>query len=156
MSDFHQHGLICTLQRLAETNTAELDAKLAALVKQRPVSLVLPCHFSELGQPALAHILDELSRVGFLREVIVSMNGMDEAGYRVAREYFKRLAQPHRILWNDGPRLGAVYKLLAQAKLGKFVSGKGVQHLGGDRPCFPGREVEARGDAGLRCRLVPA
>jgi len=125
MSDFHQHGLICTLQRLAETNSGELDAKLAVLMKEKPVSLILPCHFSEIGQPALAHILDELSQVGFLREVIVSTNGMDKGGLGVARSYFGRLEQPHRILWNDGPRLGAVYKLLNDANLGGFVPGKG-------------------------------
>ncbi|MGB8355636.1 MAG: hypothetical protein WCD79_17185 [Chthoniobacteraceae bacterium] len=125
MSDFHQHGLICTLQRLAETNGVELDAKLAVLARQKPVTLILPCHYTELSRPALAHILAEVSQTGFLREVIVSMNGMDAAGFHKARNYFKRLKQPHRILWNDGPRLKAVYQLLTQAKLGNFVSGKG-------------------------------
>jgi len=125
MSDFYQHGLICTLQRLAETNAAELDAKLAGLAEKKPVTLVLPCHFSELERPALAHILEEISQAGFLREVIVSMNGMDAAGFCAAREYFSRVALPHRILWNDGPRMRAVYKLLTDMNPEGFIAGKG-------------------------------
>jgi len=125
MSDFHQHGLICTLQRLAETNVEKLEADLVKLAEQKPVTLVLPCHFSELGQPALAHILDEIAPAKFLREIIVSMNGMDAEGFRAAREYFSHLQHPHRILWNDGPRLGAIYKNLTEANLGGFIPGKG-------------------------------
>src|SRR5271156_1027746 len=101
MSDFHQHGLICTLQRLTETNAGAIEAELAMLAEQKPVSLVLPCHYSELGQPALAHILRELSQAKFLREIIVSMNGMDAAGFAAAKRYFSSLPHPHRILWND-------------------------------------------------------
>lgn len=125
MSDFHQPGLICTLQRLSGTNDEKLESELVALASRKPVSLILPCHFSELGQPALAHILDELARAEFLGEIIVSMNGMDRAGWDAARSYFSRVRQPCRILWNDGPRLGAVYGRLAEAGLGGFIPGKG-------------------------------
>ena len=126
MSDFHQHGLICTLQRLTGANAESIEAEVVELAGRKPVSLALPCHFSEMGQPALEHILRELSGAKFLREVIVSMNGMDAEGFRAAREYFSRLPQPHRILWNDGPRLGAVYKMLADVKHCAAAQGKGL------------------------------
>ncbi len=125
MSDFHQHGLICTLQRLTDSNAAAIEAELAKLAEQKPVSLVLPCHYAELGQPALAHILEELAQAEFLREIIVSMNGMDKSGFKDARKYFSCMPHPHRILWNDGPGLGKVYQLLADANLGAFTPGKG-------------------------------
>jgi glucosyl-3-phosphoglycerate synthase len=125
MSDFHQHGLICTLQRLAKSSGSNLAAGLPAMVAARPVSVVLPCHFSELGQAALAHILDELSAARFIREIVVSMNGMDAAGFFTARNYFQRLSHPCRILWNDGPRLSALYKKLVDAGLAASVAGKG-------------------------------
>jgi len=128
MSDFHQPGLICTLQRLAGGDAEKMEETLVALSREKPVTLVLPCHFSEIGKPALDHILDEISQVKFLREIIVSMNGMDAAGFSAARKYFARLTQsdqPHRILWNDGPALGAVYRRLTDAGLGAFVHGKG-------------------------------
>ncbi|HWB58501.1 MAG TPA: hypothetical protein VG733_03375, partial [Chthoniobacteraceae bacterium] len=112
MSDFHQHGLICTLQRLTDSNAASIEAELAALAETKPITLVLPCHFHELGQPALAHVVGELAQAKFLREIIVSMNGMDEGGFRDAKRYFSALPQPHRILWNDGPGLGAVHGML--------------------------------------------
>lgn len=125
MSDFHQHGLICTLQRLTDANAGAIEAELVKITGQKPVSLVLPCHYSELGQPALAHIVDELSRARFLREIIVSMNGMDEAGFKGARRYFSKLKHSHRVLWNDGPGLGAVYAMLPDWQHKAFLPGKG-------------------------------
>lgn len=125
MSDFHQRGLICTLQRLTDTNAEAIEAELEKLAEQQPVSLVLPCHFTDLGQPALAHILDELSQADFLREIIISMNGMDEAGFRAAGKYFSGLRHPHRILWNDGPGLGAVYRMLSDVTHAAPAQGKG-------------------------------
>ena len=125
MSDFHQHGLICTLQRLTDTNAGAIEAELAGLAEQKPVSLVLPCHYAELGQPALAHIVDELAKAEFLREIIISMNGMDEAGFRDAGKYFSGMPHPHRILWNDGPGLGAAYQTLTDVKQMAFAQGKG-------------------------------
>lgn len=124
MSDFHQHGLICTLQRLTR-ETGEIESRLCALARENPISLVLPCHYPDLGKPALDHILDELDGAQFLGEVIVSMNGMDRAGFEKARKYFSRLRQPHRILWNDGPRMGAFYQQLADACPGSVTHGKG-------------------------------
>jgi len=113
VSDFHQHGLISTLQRLTETNAESIEAELATLTEQKPVSLVMPCHSADVGNPALAHIIGELAQAKFIREIIFSMNGMDEAGFQVARNFFSRVRIPHRILWNDGPGLGAVYRLLS-------------------------------------------
>lgn len=125
MSDFHQHGLICTLQRLTDKNTEAIEAEIVRLAVEKPVSLVLPCHYSELGQPALAHIVGELSNAEFLCEIIVSMNGMDESGFRAAKKYFSAFPQPHRILWNDGPGLGRVYRLLADVTHTASEPGKG-------------------------------
>lgn len=125
MSDFQQHGLICTLQRLTESHAENLEGELISLASENPVSLVLPCHFSELGQPALAHILDELEPAAFVREIIISMNGMDESRFLAARRYFSRIRQPWRILWNDGPALSAVYQRFSESGLGGYVPGKG-------------------------------
>ena len=85
MSDFAQTGLICTLQRLNDEHLPKIERELTLLAHERPIALVLPCHGADLERPALAHIVAELGEgPHFLREIVVSMNGLDAAGF--ARE----------------------------------------------------------------------
>jgi glucosyl-3-phosphoglycerate synthase len=126
MSDFAQTGLICTLQRLNETHGPSIEAAVVAHSRERPITLVLPCHARDLTEPALAHILDEISGAKFLREVIVSMNGRDPAGFARAREIFARLPQPHCILWNDGPTLEPLLGRILSEPDGRIPHGKGL------------------------------
>lgn len=118
MSDFHQHGLISTLQQIAGGNAPKLEAELCSA--GRPIALILPCHGRDLAEPALDGILEQLAGAAFISEVIVSMNGLDAAGFEYAKRKFARLTQPHRLLWNDGPELRPKYEAE-----GVFVSGKG-------------------------------
>jgi len=122
MSDFYQQGLICTLQRLGNPGATHLEAPLASATTG--ISLVLPCHHSELGQPALERIISEITGLEFIHEIVVSMNGMDRGGLERAREYFKRLPQPHRVLWNDAP---AARTVVEKAGI-PFASGKGFNY----------------------------
>jgi glucosyl-3-phosphoglycerate synthase len=87
VSDFAQTGLICTLQRLNETHLAALEVELEMEAATRPIALILPCHASDLSRPALVHIVEELGRVRFLRDVVVSLNGYDAASFAQARRH---------------------------------------------------------------------
>jgi len=102
MSDFSQSGPVCTLQQLADVNLSELEGDLAAISRNSPVGLVLPCHAADLHNPALLRIRDEIRTMPFVREVVVSMNGLDAALYGQACLLFKSSdSQRTRILWND-------------------------------------------------------
>ena len=104
MSDFAQTGLICTLQRLNDTHLAKVERELAVLAHERPIALVLPCHGADLAKPALAHIVAELSEGRhFLHEIVVTMNGLDAAGFARAQELFAALPMRRTLLWNDRP-----------------------------------------------------
>jgi glucosyl-3-phosphoglycerate synthase len=118
MSDFAQTGLICTLQRLNDTAADRIEAELTEHAAAHPITLILPCHANDLLQPALKGIIEEVASARFLREVLISMNGWEEKAAALAREIFARLPQPHRILWNDGPRAVAVEGAMA-APVGK-------------------------------------
>ncbi len=107
MSDFLQQGLITTLQSLNEKNAAALEADLEKFAADSPIALILPCHANELGSRALSHLIDEISGARFLREIVVSMNGLDEQTFKQAQTFFERLPQPHRVLWNDAPETAA-------------------------------------------------
>lgn len=125
MGDFYQNGIITTLHNLSRRPLDELEAELMRFRRQRPMALVLPSLFSELEGPALATIVDELTRVPYLEEIVIGLDRADVGQFRHALAYFSRLPQPHRVLWNDGPRLQAIDAKLAAEGLAPKELGKG-------------------------------
>jgi len=55
----------------------------------------------------------------------VGLDRADAADFDRARSIFSRLPQRHRILWNDGPRLGAIRDELEARDLSTGLPGKG-------------------------------
>ena len=125
MSDFFQNGIITTLHNLCDRPVEDLEADLTSFSQHRPMVLVLPCLYSELDQPALAHIVEELRQVPYLSEIVIGLDQATEAQYRHALDYFSVLPQKHHVLWNDGPRLKAVQDRLALEGLAPTARGKG-------------------------------
>ena len=125
MADFHQNGLVTTLHNLTRRPVEELEAELLKFSRARPMGLVLPSLFSELKTPALETIVTELVQVPYLNEIIVGLDAADRDEYAHAVNYFSRLPQHHRILWQDGPRLKAVDEQLKQKDLAPRQLGKG-------------------------------
>jgi glucosyl-3-phosphoglycerate synthase len=126
MSDFAQSGLITTLQRLNDTHLEVVENDLRAVASSQHIALVLPCHARDLSTPAFAHILQELSGASWLQEIILSMNGLDEAGFARADALLRSLPQQARVLWNDrtplpdaafagkGANIAAAFRVLAE------------------------------------------
>jgi len=125
MGDFYQNGIITNFHNLTKRPVDELEKELISFSKQRPMSLVLPSLFSELEGPALPGIISELKEVPYLSEVVVGLDRADEEQYNHARDFFSELPQHHRLLWNDGPRLHAIDKLLQEKGLAPKEMGKG-------------------------------
>lgn len=125
MGDFYQNGLVTTLHNLRKRPYEELEQKLINFSRKRPMSLILPCLYSELQQPALANIVDELVKVPYLEEIIIGLDRANEDEFKHAKEYFSRLPQHHRILWNDGPRLRALDSMLKEQGIAPKEMGKG-------------------------------
>ena len=125
MADFYQNGIITTLHNLVDRPIEALEAELSSFARHRPMALVLPSLFSELEGPALGHIIDEIAKVPYINEIIIGLDQADEAQYRHALKFFSRLPQPHRVLWNDGPRLRAIDERLQARGLSPQEPGKG-------------------------------
>lgn len=125
MGDFYQDGVITTLHNLKQRSTADLEAELEEFAAERPMTLILPSLFSELERPALKTIVSELSQVRYIGEIVIGLDRADQDQYRYALDYFSKLPQHHRILWNDGPRLRAIDRELAAAGLAPTEAGKG-------------------------------
>jgi len=126
MSDFFQTGAIATLHRLGVTNLVRFERQLREFSQETPIALVLPCHVRELGGPALRNIARELKQVDYLRQIIVGIDGAHRRrDWLRARKFFSHLPQKPVLLWNDGPRLQALYKKLEEAELSPGETGKG-------------------------------
>lgn len=125
MTDFFQNGNVTTLHNLSNRSVEDLETELLAFSKRRPMSLLLPSLYSELEGPALKHIVEELAEVKYLSEIVIGLDRADEKQYRHALQYFSKLPQHHRVLWNDGPRLLAIDAKLQELELAPQELGKG-------------------------------
>lgn len=125
MADSFQSGTVTTLHNMVNRPLSELEAELQDFATERPLGLILPSLFSELEQPALENIVQELQKVNYLKQITVGLDQADEHQFRQALRYFGRLPQSVSVLWNDGPRLRAVDKQLQALKLSPTQLGKG-------------------------------
>ena len=125
MSDYYQNGIITNFHNLTDRPVEDLERELVAFSRTRPMSLVLPSLFSELQGPALNNIINELTKVPYLSEIVIGLDRADQSEFAHAREFFDRLPQHHRILWNDGPRLSALDEKLRHEGLAPTEMGKG-------------------------------
>ena len=130
MADFHQTGVITTLHRLGNQPIELLEKQLRTHAEARPIALVLPCLYRELEGPALAGILETLSRVHYLKQVVVSVSG---APSREEFEHFRRAfdsvrtvdERPATFVWNESQRIQRIYERLRHEGLDAGEDGKG-------------------------------
>lgn len=125
MSDFHQTGLVTALPRLRERPIEDLEAAIRALTPKFPVALVIPMVPSEMDQPALAGILDELCRVDYLDSLVISLNRAGQEDYGRAVRFFERYPGRLVILWSRAPAIRRFLGEMERSGLGVGSSGKG-------------------------------
>lgn len=125
MSDFYQNGIITNFHNLTRRPIEVLEKELVSFSKVRPMSLVLPSLYSELEGPALDNIIHEIQEVPYLSEIVIGLDRSNASEFKHAKEFFGRLPQHHRILWNDGPKLLAIDKMLKDKGLAPTEMGKG-------------------------------
>ncbi|QBY04948.1 glycosyl transferase [Thalassotalea sp. HSM 43] len=125
MGDFYQNGIITTLHNLSSRPIEDLEQELSSFSSKRPMGLVLPSLYSELNTEALPNIVNELAKVPYLSQIVIGLDRADQQEYQHALKFFSKLPQPHRVLWNDGPRLKAIDAELKELGLAPEHLGKG-------------------------------
>jgi glucosyl-3-phosphoglycerate synthase len=126
MADFFQTGAVATLHRLSGPDLNRLETELVEFARETPIALVLPCHIREVGTKALRGIIRELRRVPYLSQIVVGIDGATGLRqWRKARHFFAELPQKPVLLWNDGPRMQALFRRLDDAELSAGPPGKG-------------------------------
>lgn len=125
MSDFYQTGVVATLHRLVSSGHERLERELAAYVPNRPIALVLPALWSEFEGSALPRILNELKEVPYLSQIVFTISGASAEQLAQARCMASSLPQEVTFIWNNGPRIQALYERLAENNLPVGPDGKG-------------------------------
>ena len=93
--------------------------------KFRPITLILPSLYSELKGPALPRIIEEISKVKYLKNIVIGLDRANQKEFIEAKRFFAKLPQKHEILWNDGPNLKRLDSQLAEHNLAPQEMGKG-------------------------------
>lgn len=125
MAEFSQPGTITTLHNLGNRPLVEIEQDLIRFSRKKPMTLILPSLFSELEGPALNGIIDILCEVPYINQIIIGLDRADYTQFETAREFFSRLPQDKKILWNDGPRLRELDEKLKPLGLSPQQEGKG-------------------------------
>lgn len=125
MSDFYQNGVVTVLHRLGQPNTEQLEQELERYAKTTPIALVLPSLYAELERPALKRIVDILSDVRYINEIVISLDHASALEFRLAKQFFSHLPQRVRVVWNDGARIQAILNVLVSHEIDIGHQGKG-------------------------------
>jgi glucosyl-3-phosphoglycerate synthase len=125
MSDFYQTGCVATLHRLNPDGIERLEAELRRYSAERPIGLVLPALYREFEGPAMRRIVEELSRVDYIRHIVVALGRASRAEYEKARAFFEDFPSQVTFLWIDSPRIQSLFRLLEHHGIPAGQDGKG-------------------------------
>ncbi|MDD5471902.1 MAG: glycosyl transferase [Sideroxydans sp.] len=125
MSDFFQSGIITTLHQLGQSKLERLESELAGFARTRPIALVLPALYSEFEGPAMPGIVQELSKVRYLNEVVLALDNATEDDFKRVREFMSPIPSEVKIVHNKGKRITEVYETLKRNGLDPGPQGKG-------------------------------
>jgi glucosyl-3-phosphoglycerate synthase len=125
MSDFFQNGVITTLHRIGSAPPDRLETELREHSRTNPVALVIPCLITELERPAITTIVQELTRVDYLNEIVIPIGRADRRQFEHARRFFAPLGARCRLIWIEGERVQSFIRLLLDNRLDIGPPGKG-------------------------------
>lgn len=125
MSDFYQTGVVATFHRLGKVNLEKIESELSWYANERPIVLVLPSLYSELEGDALKGIVKEMKEVKYISEIVVTLGPATKEEFGNAKEFFSVLPQKVSIIWNTGPRISKIFKIIERSDLPTGENGKG-------------------------------
>ncbi len=125
MADFYQTGVVATFHRFGKVDLGRMESELTEFNRHRPIALVLPSTYAELEAPAIKKIVEDIQRVTYINEIVVTMGRTDEEQFKKAKKFFSSFPQRTRLIWNTGPAIGRLYGLLEENGLFVGEDGKG-------------------------------
>jgi glucosyl-3-phosphoglycerate synthase len=124
MSDYFQNGVITTFHKLGEVKIKQLEGELKGFAKRRPIALILPSLYREFASGALQNIMKILKNTSYFNQIVLCLDRANAEQFKKVKNHFashKRFF----IVWNDGPRMKEIYKILEKNDLAPGKAGKG-------------------------------
>ncbi len=126
MSDFFQDSHITTFHSLGNMMTLDkLENDIRNFTPTRPIALLIPSLFAEIKGPALPRIIEELKKADYIKRIIVSLDQANRDQFNQTKEFFSVLPQDLKIIWNDGPRLKSIMRMIEKHEIPIGPQGKG-------------------------------
>jgi glucosyl-3-phosphoglycerate synthase len=126
MSDFFQDSHITTFHSLGNMMTLDdLENSIRNFTPTRPMALLIPALYSEMKGPALPAIIEELKKADYITRIIISLDQANRDQFNQAKKFFSVLPQDLKIIWNDGPRLKSIMRMLEKHEISIGPQGKG-------------------------------
>ena len=89
ISDFYQNGIVATLHNLSDRPYEELEKELLEFSEFRPITLILPSLYSELEGNALPNIITEISKIKFLKNIVIGLDQADKNQFGIAKKFLQ-------------------------------------------------------------------
>ena len=124
MADFYQTGMIITLHKLGRPSLEKIESEMVEFSKQRPIALVLPALYTEFQAPALQGIIDELKKVKYLNEIVLTLGRATDEEFKKAKEFMAQIPYEVKIIHNEGKRIKEIYATLERNGLWAGEDGK--------------------------------
>ena len=125
MSTTYQGHSITTLHRLTQDNLASLEHQLNQRSLTKPIGLILPALVDELYGNALPKIIDTLSQISFIKDIVLVLGNAKEADVHACQQLFSSLTTNTQVIWDDSPELIAYYTNIGQLYPAALNKGKG-------------------------------
>lgn len=124
MSDYFQNGVITTFHKLGEVKIKQLEGELKEFSRRRPIALILPSLYREFASGALQNIMRILKNTTYFRQIVLCLDRANAEQFKKVKDYFSSHKR-FQIVWNDGPRMKNIYKVLGDNNLSPGEAGKG-------------------------------
>jgi glucosyl-3-phosphoglycerate synthase len=125
MADFHQTEPIITLHRLGRPGLERIESEMVEFSKQRPIALVLPALYIEFQAEAIKGIIEELKKVKYIREIVLTLGRAKNDEFNRVREFMSQIPYEVKIIHNEGKRIQEIYATLDRNGLWAGEDGKG-------------------------------
>lgn len=125
MSDFYQTDLVITLHRLGRPGLERIESEILEFSRQRPIALVLPALYTEFQGEAIKGIIEELRKVKYIREIVLTLGRAKDEEFKRVREFMSQIPYEVKIIHNEGKRVQEIYATLERNGLRAGEDGKG-------------------------------
>ncbi len=126
MADFFQNGTITTLHDFHTDDIDKMESRLSDPQKRRQIALILPIIPRDLMSESFNDIVQELSKVDYISEIVLSLGQTDKfEDYVEAKRKLLPIKSPSTVVWSSGPGIKTLFDELSEQYLDVGPDGKG-------------------------------